>query len=218
MREQSRQPVSPSYARYTHGPGIDEPIAVTKGASAFFYHQDGLGSVTDLTDSAGATAKSYSYDAYGNILDSPGTVEQPYTYTGRELDSETGLYYYRARYYDAGTGRFLQKDPIGLRGGLNLYRYVRNNPSNYVDPTGRVLGLAVFIPALVESGIQAGIAITGAMAGVITGQVLSDLIFNKPPKDAKDPEGAKAPGKPGEAEGFMDPVDGEEWVRASNGD
>ena len=48
-------------ARYTHGPGIDEPIAVTKGGSTFFYHQDGLGSVTDLTDSAGATAKSYSY-------------------------------------------------------------------------------------------------------------------------------------------------------------
>ena len=48
-------------ARYTHGPGIDEPIAVTKGSSTYFYHQDGLGSVTDLTDSAGVTAKSYSY-------------------------------------------------------------------------------------------------------------------------------------------------------------
>jgi hypothetical protein len=90
MREQSWRPVSPSWqangqtkryvydgedilleydgtntlqARYTHGPGIDEPIAVTKGGSTFFYHQDGLGTVTDLTDSAGATAKSYSYDA-----------------------------------------------------------------------------------------------------------------------------------------------------------
>ena len=84
-------------ARYTHGPGIDEPIAVTKGSSTYFYHQDGLGSVTDLTDSAGATAKSYAYDAYGNILESPGTLEQPYTYTGREFDSESGLLYYRAR-------------------------------------------------------------------------------------------------------------------------
>ena len=45
-------------------------------------------------------AKAYAYDAYGNLLDSPGTVEQPYTYTGREFDSEAGLYYYRARYYD----------------------------------------------------------------------------------------------------------------------
>ena len=80
-------------ARYTHGPGIDEPIAVTKDATTFFYHQDGLGSVTDLTDSVEATAKSYSYDAYGNILDSPGAVDQPYTYAGRELDQETELYY-----------------------------------------------------------------------------------------------------------------------------
>ena len=107
--------------RYTHGPGIDEPIAVTKGGNTFYYHQDGLGTVTELTDSAGATSKAYAYDAYGNILDSLGTLEQPYTYTGREFDSESGLYYYRARYYDAGTGRFLQKDPVGLKAGPNGY-------------------------------------------------------------------------------------------------
>ena len=124
-------------ARYTHGPGIDEPIAVTKGGATFFYHQDGLGTVTDLTDSTGATAKSYSYDAYGNILESPGTIEQPYTYTGREFDSESGLYYYRARAYDAGAGRFLQKDPIGINGGdLNLYVYAASNPLDAIDPTG----------------------------------------------------------------------------------
>jgi RHS repeat-associated protein len=124
-------------ARYTHGPGIDEPLAVTKGGATFFYHQDGLGTVTDLTDSAGATAKSYSYDAYGTIVDQTGTVEQPYTYTGRELDTETGLYYYRVRYYDSTTGRFLQKDPIGsfLR-YVNLHAYVGENPVNGVDPLG----------------------------------------------------------------------------------
>ncbi len=124
-------------ARYTHGPGIDEPIAVTKGANTFFYHQDGLGSVTDLTDSAGATVKSYSYDAYGNILESPGTLEQSYTYTGREFDSESGRYYYRARSYDPTTGRFLQKDPSGFVGGdPNLYAYVLNNPMFWLDPFG----------------------------------------------------------------------------------
>ncbi len=123
-------------ARYTHGPGIDEPIAVTKGGNTYFYHQDGLGSVTDLTDSAGATAKSYSYDAYGNILESPGSLDQPYMYTGREFDSESGLYYYRARYYASAIGQFIQPDPIRLAGGINLYRYVANNPSNFRDPMG----------------------------------------------------------------------------------
>ncbi len=124
-------------ARYTHGPGIDEPIAVTKGGNTFFYHQDGLGSVTDLTDSAGAMAKSYSYDAYGTIVDQAGTVDQPYTYTGREFDAESGLYYYRARYYDSTTGRFLQEDPIGIFGGTNnLYQYAGGNPISLVDPLG----------------------------------------------------------------------------------
>ena len=124
-------------ARYTHGPGIDEPIAVTKGGSTFFYHQDGLGSVTDLTDSAGAAAKSYSYDAYGTLVEQTGTVEQPYTYTGREFDAESGLYYYRSRLYDPSTGRFLQKDPIGFLGGdSNFYSYVSNDPIGNADPNG----------------------------------------------------------------------------------
>ncbi len=83
-------------ARYTHGPGIDEPIAMQRGGSNFFYHQDGLGTVTELTDATGATVQAYAYDAYGNIIQQTGTVENPYTYTGREFDAETGLYYYRA--------------------------------------------------------------------------------------------------------------------------
>ena len=124
-------------ARYTHGPGIDEPIAVTKGGNTFFYHQDGLGSVTDLTDGAGATAKSYACDAYGTILEFPGTLDQPYTYTGREFDAESGLYYYRARSYDSVVGRFLEKDPIGFRGGdMNLYAYVSGSPLKWTDPFG----------------------------------------------------------------------------------
>ena len=124
-------------ARYTHGPGIDEPIAVTKGGSTFFYHQDGLGTVTDLTDSAGATAKSYAYDAYGTILESPGALDQPYTYTGREFDSESGLYYYRKRTYDPLIGRFISRDPVGFWGGdTNFYAYSYNAPLDWVDPYG----------------------------------------------------------------------------------
>ncbi|MBK7420068.1 MAG: hypothetical protein IPJ44_12845 [Nitrospira sp.] len=134
-------------AKYTHGPGIDAPIAVTKGADTFFYHQDGLGSVTDLSDAAGATAKSYSYDSYGNILESPGTLEQPYTFTGREFDAESGLSYYRARYYDPASGRFLQQDPgsAGINSArlprhpldlVSQYAYAADNPIQLIDSFG----------------------------------------------------------------------------------
>ena len=111
-------------------------VPVTTALASAFYHQDGLGTVTDLTDSTGATTKSYSYDAYGNIVEQTGTVEQPYTYTGREFDSENGLYYYRARAYDPRIGRFLQGDPVGIAAGTNLYSYVDNNPLNLIDPSG----------------------------------------------------------------------------------
>jgi len=123
-------------ARYTHGPGIDEPVAMTRGGSSFFYHQDGLGSVTDLTDSTASTVKTYSYDAWGNQIETSGTVENPYTYTGREFDQESRLYFYRARAYDSTIGRFLQRDPLGLSTGPNPYPYAKNNPTRFVDPLG----------------------------------------------------------------------------------
>lgn len=156
-------------ARYAHGPGIDEPIAVTKGGSTFFYHQDGLGTVTDLTDSTGATAKSYSYDAYGTIVDQTGTVDQPYTYTGREFDSESGLYYYRARSYDPSTGRFIQKDPVGFAGDLNLYRYTRSNSVNRIDPSGMLAPLA-----LIGTGALFG-GINGAIGAAVQGGSFQEI-------------------------------------------
>ena len=66
-----------------------------------------------------------------------GTLDKNYTYTGREWNKEAGLYYYRARFYDAEVGRFISKDPIGFAGGdVNLYSYVGQNPVNFADPMG----------------------------------------------------------------------------------
>jgi RHS repeat-associated protein len=132
--------------KYIYGPGIDEILStIDYGLSTtYYYHSDGLGSVTDITDSSGALIEKYSYDIYGNaiIKDASGNVLSQsaignrYMFTGREYDQETGLYYYRARYYDPSIGRFLQTDPIGYQGGINLYNYVGNSPVNWIDPCG----------------------------------------------------------------------------------
>ena len=122
---------------FVHGPGIDEPLAVKTGGSWYYYHADGLGSVINLSDSSGNQVPGYGYDSFGNlIIDYFGSSV---TYTGREWDREAGLYYYRARFYDPETGRFISKDPIGFRGGdVNLYSYVGQNPVNWIDPSGHI--------------------------------------------------------------------------------
>ena len=127
-------------ARYVHGLGIDEPLAIEQKDKMYYYHADGLGSITTLTDVKGKVVQRYEYDSFGNLKHHGHKVKQPYTYTAREYDRETGLYYYRARYYDAKVGRFTQKDPfpglINLPQTLNLYAYVGNNPVKYIDPFG----------------------------------------------------------------------------------
>jgi RHS repeat-associated protein len=121
-------------ATYTHGPNMDDPIIRSASTTTQYYHQDGLGSVVAVSDPTGATTGLARYDAWGNTLSSTGAIPQ-YGYTGREPD-ETGLIYYRGRYYDPSIGRFIQKDPIRLNGGVNLYAYVNNNPINFTDPWG----------------------------------------------------------------------------------
>jgi RHS repeat-associated protein len=71
-----------------------------------------------------------------NLVASTGSDRNPFQYTGREFDFETGLRYHRARYYDPQVRRFISEDPIGLRGGINKYAYTGNNPVNAIDPTG----------------------------------------------------------------------------------
>jgi len=121
---------------YIHGPGIDEPLArenVATGTLTYF-HADGLGSIVKVTDTNGSVVLTRQYDAWGNL--ETGAADPGYAYTGREWDPETGLYYYRARYYDPKIGRFISEDPIGFLGGVNLYAYVDNRPTEMIDPLG----------------------------------------------------------------------------------
>jgi RHS repeat-associated protein len=123
-------------ARYTMGLSIDEPLAVLQGTTTDYYQADGLGSITSLSNSSGANAQTYTYDSFGNLTASTGSLTNRYRYTGREFDTETSLYYYRARYFDPNPGRFLAEDPEGLNAGVNFYAYALNNPATYTDPFG----------------------------------------------------------------------------------
>jgi RHS repeat-associated protein len=123
-------------ARYTQGLNIDEPLAMLRGSTTSYYSADGLGSVTSLTNTSGANAQTYTYDSFGNLTASSGSLTNSFRYTAREFDAETGLYFYRARYYDPASGRFISQDPIEFNGGNNFYAYVKNGATNLIDPKG----------------------------------------------------------------------------------
>jgi RHS repeat-associated protein len=95
--------------------------------------QDHLGSTNALTDATGTVISSASYDSFGNAS---GNLATRYGYTGREKDADTGLTYYRARWYSSELGRFINEDPIGLAGGINQFSYVKNNSVNATDSLG----------------------------------------------------------------------------------
>ena len=109
-------------------------ISATDGSGVQeYYLTDGLGSTTDLRDEDGDAVADYTYDVFGAILDQSGSSPNEFTFTGEQRDSDSGMYFLRARYYDSATGRFLGQDPLPAQ---NLYAYVANNPVNRIDPSG----------------------------------------------------------------------------------
>jgi RHS repeat-associated protein len=125
-------------ARYAGTRNLDEQLAEFRSGATSYYQRDGLGSVTSLSSQMGVVANTYAYDSFGKLTSSTGTVTSPFQYTGRELDPETGIYEYRARYYDPSSGRFLTEDPIRFKGGSDFYAYVKNKPVLHTDPSGLV--------------------------------------------------------------------------------
>ena len=129
---------------YTWGAGVDNLLAVTfysgTATNTLYAVTDPLGTVHALIATDGIVSVSYTYDSWGNLLSVSGdpavAAANRFTWQGREYSYATGLYSFRARWYDPAAGRWLSKDPIGLEGGLNLYEAFGNNPVNYIDPCG----------------------------------------------------------------------------------
>jgi len=171
---------------YVWGAGVDNLLSFTDHTTSNTYYaiKDHQNTVIALADETGVVVESYEYDAYGNtkVFDGSGVemlesaLGNRYAFQGREIDWDTGLYYFRARWYDPGTGRWLSKDPIGIAGGLNQYVFGGNNPVNKVDPYGQSWGLVAAIGAGVTALlvtvaviVTSPVTITAAaVAGAIT--------------------------------------------------
>ncbi|HEV2218112.1 MAG TPA: RHS repeat-associated core domain-containing protein [Candidatus Dormibacteraeota bacterium] len=123
-------------ASYVSSGQVDRPLEMTRNGTQYYYLQDLQGSVSNLTDSTGSIAASYSYDAFGVPTSAPAAVTNPFTYTGREYDAKSGLYYDRARYYDASTGSMTSPDPVPAG---PTYAYAGNDPVDFIDPSGAFL-------------------------------------------------------------------------------
>lgn len=163
---------------FTYGPGIDNwlSMSVHTGATpvTYFYLTDNRGTVHALASTNGVIVESYSYDAWGRVLgvyDGNGTpltesaVGNRILFQGREYSWKTGLYYFRARWYDPVSGRWLSNDPIGISGGLNQYVFCANNPVNFVDPTGEAWS------ALEGYDYWSDVAVSGQDAGGALGNL-----------------------------------------------
>ncbi len=144
-----------------------------------YYHLDHLQSTNIVTDRSGSIKQHYEYNAFGSerLVEYPESFTLTSQFTGQEYDQETGLYYFRSRYYDPDLGRFIQPDSIvpnvGDPQSLNPYAYVRNNPLKYADPSGHVFEFVVaMIIGAVLGGAEAAILDQDIGTGLITGAIM----------------------------------------------
>jgi RHS repeat-associated protein len=146
--------------RYVRGDQVDQMFArLTSSDANRWYLVDHQGSVRNILDNGAASKDALAYDAFGNIVSESNSAERGrYTWTSREIDTETDLQYNRARYYDAATGRWISQDPIGFDAGdSNLYRYSGNISVVNIDPSG------LQTPAVTDESFEASSNVTKAI-------------------------------------------------------
>jgi RHS repeat-associated protein len=116
--------------RRIFGAGFEE------SGSAFFQTKDHLESIREATDASNAIRARYDYDLFGRVTKLSGDVDTSYGFAGLYFEQSSGLLLANYREYDAALGRFTNADPIGMRGGINLYLYAEGNPARFIDPLG----------------------------------------------------------------------------------
>ncbi|MEO1248060.1 MAG: RHS repeat-associated core domain-containing protein, partial [Pseudomonadota bacterium] len=218
-----------SDVHYVHTDHLGTPRAITDSGVVIWRWE---------SDPFGATAAQEDPD--GDLVDFTYNLRFP----GQYYDDETGLHYNYFRTYDPSTGRYLESDPIGLAAGPNTYAYADGAPNLYSDPLGLQIVPIYPLPIPPAAAPDSPVYQYGSPANEAAGAALAEACkdvweWNKamtlfalylasgpqrywgalaePPRDARDPDGAKAPGKPGEDEGFEDPKGGEDWVPNPNG-
>jgi RHS repeat-associated protein len=171
--------------QYTYGlQRISEGQSISGSWTTSFYGYDGFGTVRQLTNSAGTITDTYDFDSFGNKINSTGTTPNNYLYRGEQWDSDLGLYYLRARYYNPLTGRFMSGDPEDGHPwdpkSLHKYLYAGADPVNATDPTGK--DELVDYLRTVRKVLVAPFAIQaeGALGAVCTALVFPDLVKANP--------------------------------------
>jgi len=182
--------------RFIPGTAVDHPIAMVANGTKEFFHQDKIGNVVAMSDVSGHLIEGpFAYDPFGN---GPSATGVPFKFTGRRLDPETGLYYYRARYYSSAVGRFLSADPLGYQDDLNMFTYVGNDPTDKSDPSGKFVqeaGALACGPYFWACAIGLGVGTVGVVWWTADHSkphaVHSDAPPPQPPPEQKTPEETK---------------------------
>jgi RHS repeat-associated protein len=177
-------------ASYVWGDGIDNLLAVKIGGATYYPLTDIQGTVWSYIDTQNNIVARWQYDAWGNVTDedvsAPALAKLRYRFQCREWSAATGLVNFRMRWYDAETGRWLSKDPIGLSGGLNLYAFCRCNPIGNVDGFGTLdLPTVIQNQGIINRILNPGLGGLWVLHHHVR-QGLNDPLPSTPPADGKD--------------------------------